>query len=56
MAIKFEDDDGGKPAKKVVGSKAYVAEEPAPESGEAATVLPFAKPVRPDKKGRKPKR
>ena len=51
MAIKFEEkDDGAKPAKKNVGGKTYVAEEPA--SAEKPEELPFAKPVRPEKKGR----
>ena len=55
MAIKFEDDKGAaKPAKKEVGGKAYVAEEPASApSADRDSVLPFAKVVRPDKKGPK---
>ena len=53
MAIKFEDDPGAKPAKKEVGGKTYVAEEPAADRSQSATDLPFAKPVKAEKKGRK---
>ena len=54
MAIKFEQDDGaGKPAKKEVGGKTYVAEEPQAEPAGETIVLPFAKPTRPEKKARK---
>ena len=51
MAIKFESDKGekSKPAKKEVGGKVYVAEEPAPAPTEA---LPFGKPPRTEKKER----
>ncbi len=50
MAIKFETkSDDGKPAKTETGGKAYVPEEPSAERPE----LPFAKPMRPDKKVRK---
>lgn len=55
MAIKFEQKTGDdKPAKKEVGGKTYVAEEPA--ASDAPDVLPFAKPVRPEKKGQKVRR
>lgn len=54
MAIKFEDKNGeGKPVKKEVGGKVYVAEEPAPDISETADELPFGKPVKPEKKGRR---
>ena len=54
MAIKFEEKNSdGKPAKKEVGGKTYVAEEPAPATSEPAGELPFGKPVRPEKKGRR---
>ena len=53
MAIKYEQDDGaGKPAKKEVGGKTYVAEEPPGESAHTESVFPFAKPKRPEKKPR----
>jgi hypothetical protein len=53
MAIKFEDDKGvAKPARKEVGGKTYVAEEPSAGQSETAS-LPFAKPVRAEKKGPK---
>lgn len=55
MAIKFEQKNGDdKPAKKEVGGKVYVAEEPAADAAPEA--LPFAKPVRPEKKGQKVRR
>lgn len=55
MAIKFEQKTGNtEPAKKEVGGKTYVAEEPAADP--APDALPFAKPVRPEKKGQKVRR
>lgn len=56
MAIKFEENDKAeKPAdKKQVGGKTYVAEEPSATEQQAP--LPFAKPVKTEKKDRKPKR
>lgn len=57
MAIKFRDEKGGTtPAKKEVGGMAYVSEEPATKKSEPAADLPFAKPVRSEKKPHKPKR
>ena len=56
MAIKFEEKDAGdKPAKKEVGGKTYVAEEPQAKPTDESIALPFAKPIRPEKKSRKPR-
>lgn len=54
MAIVFRDrDSAGEPAKKEVGKKTFVAEEPTAKVSEEPVELPFGKPVRPEKKGRK---